>query len=360
MTKDKRNFEKMNNDFSMEKRLLFSIIMAAYNAEKYIRYAINSVLEQTYENWELIIVNDGSSDATGHIADEYVQLDKRITAIHQKNSGTAASARNTALNYVRGDYVQILDSDDLLSRDCLKKYSDALARRDYTRISIISPISILVDSQGVNIKEVAQVSRYIDRRISGVEAFELSLDWKIHGWFAVSKDLILKIKYDEKLINGDEFTTRKLFVNSNEVLFTSACYFYRENENSTTRSNENKVRMYETIETDKNIFNYVLKNTVSKKIVEKSFKKYCKSIMSHEAQYQRNIQRYSRQDQEIISSIIIRNYEYAYRTMTESDYVMGIWKVIYFLSLGKYRIFSMLCNAYNFFWTIRQALPSRK
>lgn len=96
----------------MNKVIKFSIIMAAYNAEKFIKEAINSVLYQTYQNWELIIVDDGSTDKTADIIDLYSRKDKRIITIHQKNSGTAAAARNTALKYVTGEYIQMLDADD--------------------------------------------------------------------------------------------------------------------------------------------------------------------------------------------------------------------------------------------------------
>ena len=78
--------DKMNNE------LIISLIMAAYNAEKYIEAAIESILKQTYRNWELIIVDDGSVDRTPIIVDEYAKLDERIKVVHTKNSGTAAAA----------------------------------------------------------------------------------------------------------------------------------------------------------------------------------------------------------------------------------------------------------------------------
>ena len=87
-----------------------SIIMPAYNAEKYIGQAIESVLAQTYPGWELIIVNDGSTDRTADIATQYT--DVRIKVFHQANSGESA-ARNAALKQIKGEYVAFLDADDL-------------------------------------------------------------------------------------------------------------------------------------------------------------------------------------------------------------------------------------------------------
>lgn len=88
---------------------LVSIMMPAYNAERYIAQAIESVIEQTYQDWELIIVNDGSVDHTPTIAEKYT--DPRIRIIHQINSGES-NARNTALRHMRGEFIAFLDADD--------------------------------------------------------------------------------------------------------------------------------------------------------------------------------------------------------------------------------------------------------
>jgi len=89
---------------------VISIMMPAYNAEKYIGEAIESVLAQSYPHWELIIVNDGSTDKTASIIAQFT--DPRIKVVHQLNSGEAA-ARNTALKHMRGEYLAFLDADDL-------------------------------------------------------------------------------------------------------------------------------------------------------------------------------------------------------------------------------------------------------
>jgi glycosyltransferase involved in cell wall biosynthesis len=89
---------------------LVSIMMPAYNTEKYIGEAIESVLAQSYPHWELIIVNDGSTDRTAEIATQYTDL--RIKVFHQVNSGESA-ARNAALKQMKGEYVAFLDADDL-------------------------------------------------------------------------------------------------------------------------------------------------------------------------------------------------------------------------------------------------------
>ena len=98
---------------------LISIIMPVYNSEKYISEAIDSVCNQSYTKWELIIVNDGSTDSTPEIIDEYSKRDCRIKVFRRKNEGVSA-ARNFALDNICGEYVTFIDSDDIYHIDRLK------------------------------------------------------------------------------------------------------------------------------------------------------------------------------------------------------------------------------------------------
>ena len=103
---------------------LVSIMMPAYNAEKYIGKAIESVLAQSYPHWELIVVNDGSVDGTTEVVSLYTN-DARIKLIHQANGGEAA-ARNTALEHAQGEYLSFLDADDLYLPNSLADLSTFL------------------------------------------------------------------------------------------------------------------------------------------------------------------------------------------------------------------------------------------
>ena len=341
----------------MSDTIKFSIIMAAYNAEKYIKQAIDSVIRQSYDNWELIIVDDGSKDDTGLIIDEYSQKDDRILAVHQSNSGTAGAARNTALKYVKGDYIQMLDSDDLLSADCLKIYVEGLMKdKEPDSVSIISPIAIMIDHQGREKCEIAETSKYVNGSIDGLKAFELSLDWRVHGWVAVKRELMLSVMYEETLINGDEFTTRKLLYNAKKILFTQAKYYYRDNIESTTHSNKNIVRMYETIETDRNIYDYAVNNSMPSIIVKKCLSKYCRSLVSHGAKFLREKKHYSENERDSVTRIISRNYCYAYIVFERGRCEVVTLKIFYLLTGGKLRLFFILCNIYNLMWIIKQSI----
>ena len=96
-----------------------SVIVPVYGVEKYVSKCIESVLNQTYSGWELILVDDGSPDRSGAICDEYAQKDCRIKVIHKENGGVS-SARNVGLDNAKGDWVTFIDGDDWIDKQCLE------------------------------------------------------------------------------------------------------------------------------------------------------------------------------------------------------------------------------------------------
>lgn len=101
-----------------------SIIIPIYNVSLYLENCLNSVLNQTYSNFEVMMVNDGSTDDSPQIAQKFVAKDHRFQLIHQANGGLSA-ARNTGLKHATGDFIFYLDSDDYLKKDCLEKLVQA-------------------------------------------------------------------------------------------------------------------------------------------------------------------------------------------------------------------------------------------
>lgn len=128
---------------------LVSIILPAYNAERYITETIDSVLSQNYNNWELFIVNDGSTDTTKSIIDAYANKDERIVAIHKKNSGVSDS-RNTGINQAKGEYIFFLDADDVWnSNNVSEKVNHFIAKKVdavYSSCELINELSIPMNS----------------------------------------------------------------------------------------------------------------------------------------------------------------------------------------------------------------------
>ena len=122
---------------------MFSVIMPVYNGEKFIDDAINSVCAQTYDNWELIIVNDGSKDNTADVLKKY-ETNSQIKIIHKENGGVSV-ARNTAISASKGEYIVFLDADDVwhtnhleVMNELITEYPDAGLYATFTRTELVN------------------------------------------------------------------------------------------------------------------------------------------------------------------------------------------------------------------------------
>ena len=137
----------------MEQPIL-SIIVPAYNIEKYLKRCLDSILNQSYTNFECIVVNDGSIDGTKSICDEYADKDDRVIVIHQENGGLSV-ARNNAMKKARGKYISFIDGDDYIMEtycetliNLLEKNNADIAKCDYHK-------GILSDVEDVRIEIVS-------------------------------------------------------------------------------------------------------------------------------------------------------------------------------------------------------------
>lgn len=175
---------------------LISVIMPAYNGEKYIIQAIESVLAQTHQNWELIVVDDGSADGTAGRIGSFT--DPRIAYIFQENRGQAA-ALNRGLEAARGDYITTLDVDDWYTRDSLGRRADFLdAQPEY---DVVYGDGVFCDMDGKPLK------RFSELRIGDVsgDVFDIMLSNSFFGTGAnvmIRKNTIEKyqLRYDESIV----------------------------------------------------------------------------------------------------------------------------------------------------------------
>ncbi len=117
------------------KKILYSIIVPVYNAEKYLQKCIDSILKQTYYNIELVLVDDGSPDKSGEICDINKMQDDRIKVIHKQNGGVS-SARLAGVQEATGDYVLFVDADDWIREDCVEKISFELVKNSFPDVIV--------------------------------------------------------------------------------------------------------------------------------------------------------------------------------------------------------------------------------
>ena len=206
---------------------LVSIIVPIYNAEKYLDSCIQSVLRQTYTNWELILIDDGSTVKSGRIAEEYGFADERITVFHQKNLGVSL-ARNQGIDEATGNYVVFLDADDELIEDCLAKTVNIA---EETNADVVA-------GRSCENQELFQ-----DRIIwTGAEALENSLKDHLFTYSACAKlirrEFIGKTRFTPDIrINEDSYFVFQLLCKQNVFVLTNdVIYFYRANSESSSRT----------------------------------------------------------------------------------------------------------------------------
>lgn len=219
-----------------------SIIVPVYNVEKYIRSCIKSVLNQTYSNIEILLVDDGSTDNSGIICDKYAASDCRIIVVHQKNAGLSA-ARNRGISEACGDYITFIDSDDYIAPDYIESLYSGLQETnaqicicDYQKVDE----GIEIDDLGYSCDITASI-----KRLSNKQALENVYTGDMHGVDFIS---VAKL-YDKKLflnngisfpvgkIHEDAFTTYKLLYLSERISYIDkAMYFYRIRNGSITTS----------------------------------------------------------------------------------------------------------------------------
>jgi glycosyltransferase involved in cell wall biosynthesis len=212
-----------------------SIIVPVFNVKRYIRECVESLVRQHYSNFEIIIVDDGSTDGSSELCDELSMTDKRICVIHQQNEGLSA-ARNTGLKNACGQYISFIDSDDYVSSDMFSKLISAIERTD-------SSVAIC------NFEVFNRENKYKSRRYHN-EIIEFSPESQIYFYSAaldsscnrVFKANVIKehgLTFEHKSIVAQEdywFQVRLFSFIERIVTIEDCMYYYRERESSITKS----------------------------------------------------------------------------------------------------------------------------
>jgi glycosyltransferase involved in cell wall biosynthesis len=207
---------------------LISIIVPVYKIEPYLRKCLNSIVRQTYENLEIILVDDGSPDNCGGICDEYAALDSRIKVIHQKNRGLSA-ARNAGLKIASGEYIGFTDSDDWIDADMFETlYKGSLEYR--ADITICGYYFV----KGNKYREVREEHTVLYGREDAMHHLLLDETFTNHAWNKLyRRELFKDIYYPDGRTYEDIATTYKLFEKADRVVFLNSCkYYYLQRDDS--------------------------------------------------------------------------------------------------------------------------------
>ena len=208
--------------------LFFSIIIPVYNLEMYLHECLDSVLAQTIKNWECICVDDGSTDASATIADEYAKFDSRFRVVH-KNNGGEGSARNTGLDLASGEWICYLDADDIWHRSFLEDITRMIENVDNVDMVSVRQQNF-IDGQDCE---------WSNDRNGTIEVFDnrKSLDSKLFGigvWSTAYKRAIFgDLRFTHYVIGADRvYTMRCLSRSCFAAIMDNRDYGYRIRQNS--------------------------------------------------------------------------------------------------------------------------------
>ena len=210
---------------------LVSIIVPVYKVEQYLKRCMDSVLNQTYKNIEVILVDDGSPDNCPALCDEYAKIDSRVRVIHKENGGLS-SARNVALDSVKGDYIFFVDSDDWLALDTLEVLNEYL-EKDYDMISFQRTYLTeekVVEKGEKNPKDM-DVSQYIDASFLGR-----------YDFFVTTKIFKTEVFNNVRFLEGRNYEDleimHRLFLNMKKVVGLDyfLYYYWKGNEGAITNT----------------------------------------------------------------------------------------------------------------------------
>lgn len=211
---------------------LISIIVPVYNVEVYLCQCIESIIEQTYKNIEIILVDDGSKDTSGQICDDYAQKDKRIKVIHKKNGGLSDS-RNAGIAVATGKYIAFVDSDDWIEKSMYEKMLKK-CKEFNADICVCGYFREYKDKTVSELNFAENVYKTKDALKELIKGTVL----KDHAWTKLyKKSLWDHVEYPVGKVYEDIRTTYKIVQKSNSVcLLPENMYHYRQRKGSIARS----------------------------------------------------------------------------------------------------------------------------
>ena len=245
----------------MQEKPLISIIVPVYNVEKYLDRCIKSILQQTFKNFELILVDDGSTDSSSIICDEYSKKDSRVIVIHKKNEG-AGIARNIGLDVAKGQFIGFVDSDDCIHKDMYCILYNLLIENN-ADISICNyntfTNEISEDKQFTNkiklFNNIQSMNNYLLDYNDPNRVMHTVVWDKLY-----KKSLFDKIKFPNVRVSEDGYVVYKLLYYSHKTVYSEKVLYYylqRENGISKTKFSNKTLEVYDDW---REIFNFIYLN----------------------------------------------------------------------------------------------------
>ncbi|MDU3191564.1 glycosyltransferase [Veillonella parvula] len=248
---------------------LLSIIVPIYNVEQYLDRCIQSILNQTYQNLEIILVDDGATDCSGAIADSYAAKDKRIKVFHKENGGLS-DARNYGLEHVTGDYILFIDSDDFIVNIMCERLITVASSNNADIVSCNYYIYRGDDDISIHTMSVQDDKRtftgmdMLRYYLLKTEPFDLNVVWnkifKLDLFNGVEP-----VRFPKGRVQEDNFTIFRLFLNANSIVTVNEPLYYYVQRAGSIMANFTRRFMIDTIESHMYMSDYLMNHCSSVK-----------------------------------------------------------------------------------------------
>lgn len=217
---------------------LVSVIVPIYNVEKYLKRCINSIQNQSYKNIEIILVDDGSTDSSGQIADHYSEMDKRISVIHKDNGGLS-DARNKGIDIAKGEYICFIDSDDYIHEKMIEVMYQIL-KKNACELAVCENYDVYVD-EAQNDDKLNDIPKIIvENPIEAMKMwYKASFKNPTVAWNKLyNKKLFDTLRFEKGRIHEDEIIMQDIFCKCSKIVYIyEKLYYYYHRDNSITGSN---------------------------------------------------------------------------------------------------------------------------
>ena len=224
---------------------LISVIVPIYNVEKYLARCVDSIVNQTYKNLEIILVDDGSPDRCPQMCDDYAKKDSRIKVVHKKNGGLS-DARNAGLAVATGEYISFIDSDDYVSDDFFECLLDVM-NKENSDIAECSVVKFYEDNRFDEFSDDLSVKTYDTQ--DAMSALIAENQFHQHVWNKLYKtELVKDIPYAVGKLNEDEFWTYQVFGRANKVSKLNKTMYYYFQRNSSIMGVGYNIRRLDALE----------------------------------------------------------------------------------------------------------------
>lgn len=236
---------------------LISVIVPIYNVEKYLDRCVDSIINQTYKNLEIILVDDGSPDNCPKMCDDYAKIDNRIKVVHKENGGLS-DARNVGMKVATGEYVSFIDSDDYISLDFYETLLETIVDND-SDIVECGVVKFYEDNNFDEYSDDLKVTNY--DTLYALEGLINENPFKQHVWNKLYKsNIALDISYAVGKLNEDEFWTYQIFGKAKKVTRINKTMYYYFQRGSSIMGNGYNIRRLDALEGKMNRQAYIEKN----------------------------------------------------------------------------------------------------